>query len=340
MKCIYCLEDKSKDHFTKAEHVIPQAFGLFEDNFTLNEKVCDECNQYFGDNLEIDLGRDTIEGVSRYELGIKPAKEFKSLGRRSRLKFVIVDGPVKGAFSYLEYSEELNVVSLKPLPQVGFINRHTKEYKYFLLDEIPSKQDLDGQELDYRKDIRAFGADSDEIQDILLKAEIPLKFDESLEFEFSDGDSGRWLTEVESSIDQTISRAIAKISFNYMAYQHGVEFVLQKEFDPIRLYIRRGEQAERKFVSVRDDNILKGEDKENSRLLHVVTLSWAFDGKAIVSQVSLFNRFHSYTVQLTNHYQSKKHDIRKGHCFSLSDKNIYELKFANVSNYRIEPPNL
>src|SRR5574341_545889 len=98
MRCIYCLNDKPADAFTKAEHVMPQAFGRFQDNFTLNGIVCDDCNQYFGDNLEIDLGRDTVEGISRYEYGIRNPVDFKSLGKRSRLQNKkIAEGPVKGA---------------------------------------------------------------------------------------------------------------------------------------------------------------------------------------------------------------------------------------------------
>ena len=66
MKCIYCLEDKPETSYKKVEHVIPQSFGVFKNNFTLNKVVCDDCNNYFGDNLEIDLARDTYEGHSRF----------------------------------------------------------------------------------------------------------------------------------------------------------------------------------------------------------------------------------------------------------------------------------
>jgi hypothetical protein len=65
--CIYCLQDQSQAFFTKVEHVVPQSFGRFENNFTLHGTVCDECNKYFGDNLEIALGRDTYEGGLRFE---------------------------------------------------------------------------------------------------------------------------------------------------------------------------------------------------------------------------------------------------------------------------------
>jgi hypothetical protein len=116
MKCIYCLENKPEDSFTKAEHVIPQSFGLFQDNFTLNQQhnktVCNDCNQYFGDNLEIALARDTVEGLSRYEHGIRSPKDFKSLGKKTRLQHKkVAQGILKGVIVDLEYSKELNLVS-------------------------------------------------------------------------------------------------------------------------------------------------------------------------------------------------------------------------------------
>jgi len=57
MTCIYCLKDSNNVSFKKSEHVLPQSFGVFENNFTLNGVVCDSCNKYFGDNLELDLAR-------------------------------------------------------------------------------------------------------------------------------------------------------------------------------------------------------------------------------------------------------------------------------------------
>ena len=65
MKCIYCLVDKEANCFIKVEHVIPQSFGLFKNNLTL-KCVCDVCNQFFGDNLEMIMGRDSFEGLFRY----------------------------------------------------------------------------------------------------------------------------------------------------------------------------------------------------------------------------------------------------------------------------------
>lgn len=323
MKCIYCLEDKTDDYFTKTEHVIPQAFGVFRNNFTLNNEVCDQCNQYFGDNLEIDLGRDTIEGISRHSLGIKSPKEFKSLGNRSRLSFKVMEGPLSGTFAYLDYSPNIKDVVVKPLPQVGFLNRKTLEYMYFRLNEIPSKNQLNLLNLDYSKDVRFFGATEDSIQEALKAVDINLNF--TSDYEIIEDGFGESEVEIEGYLDDTIYRAIAKIAFNYMAFMNGADFVLQKTFNPIRYFIRRGQRAKRVFVLVRNDNILADEDMERPRLCHIVTLNWAQEGQAILSQVSLSNSFFSYRVQLSKHYRGKHQDIRSGHFFNLGDNKIYEL---------------
>src|SRR4051812_32898742 len=51
--CIYCGSTQPP---TKREHVMSRALGMFEQNWTL-DCVCDDCNKYFGDNLELPLGR-------------------------------------------------------------------------------------------------------------------------------------------------------------------------------------------------------------------------------------------------------------------------------------------
>jgi len=46
--CIYCGSPEPPRE--KREHVLPQSYGLFEDNWVL-DCVCDSCNQYFGDKI-------------------------------------------------------------------------------------------------------------------------------------------------------------------------------------------------------------------------------------------------------------------------------------------------
>jgi hypothetical protein len=48
-RCIYCQQHKSGDGFTKVEHVMPQSFGQFQNNFTLrNLAVCLRNREAFG----------------------------------------------------------------------------------------------------------------------------------------------------------------------------------------------------------------------------------------------------------------------------------------------------
>jgi hypothetical protein len=56
---LYCREDKDRALFNR-EHVVPEAFGLFEENFVLHEVVCAACNKLLGDELDIALARDCV----------------------------------------------------------------------------------------------------------------------------------------------------------------------------------------------------------------------------------------------------------------------------------------
>ena len=111
MICIYCLQDKSLSEFQKREHVLPQCFGTFTpDNLILKEIVCDDCNQYFGDKLELYLGRDSIWGIERYRHGIKPTKKYK----HQRMKFKVLEGALKGVIVSPLYSDKGEGIDLPP----------------------------------------------------------------------------------------------------------------------------------------------------------------------------------------------------------------------------------
>jgi len=120
-RCIYCQQERWKDYYTKAEHVLPQSFGKFRRNMTLRNVVCDLCNQYFGDHLETYLGRDTFEGQLLFKHGVRNADEFKSVGPESGIVLKSTEGDFAGCYMYREYSRERGDIVVKPLPQVGFM---------------------------------------------------------------------------------------------------------------------------------------------------------------------------------------------------------------------------
>jgi hypothetical protein len=136
-KCIYCLETHSQDSFEKREHIVPRQLGSFvasrkEDPITLLQVVCDGCNSYFGDTMELALGRNSIEALYRLEYGQKPLKRFHGFDGE-RVKFrVPKDMPAAGVILTLvphpEGKEELVVV---PPPQAGIMRTDESTYRYF-----------------------------------------------------------------------------------------------------------------------------------------------------------------------------------------------------------------
>lgn len=321
IQCIYCQEDKPTSAYKKVEHVIPQSFGRFENNFTLRRLVCDSCNQFLGDNLELDLARDTLEGSSRTQFGVRRPDEFRSVGRSSRLRYKLAEGPFKGAHAFLDYSPSEEKVVLKPLPQVGFRQKASPEYQYFLLDEIPERMSLEssGFDLVAPEGVRMVGGGVEEISGRLRDKGIAFKPAGEVM-----GESSSLFVLLEGSIDETIRRAMAKIAFNYLARWEGGEFVRHSSFDQIRSFVRHRITAPYPLVRINQEPILMDEGSRR-RLGHLITVAWAADGASIVAQVSLFN-WLTYVICLARDYSGERREIRRGHLFDLANRRI--LKFG------------
>lgn len=323
-RCVYCLDEKNDEYFRKVEHVLPQSFGTFENNFTLCRTVCDQCNQYFGNHLELPLARDTLEGHSRFTHGVRDPDEFRPSGRGSRIIIKVIEGPFEGAYAYREYSPEAADVVLRPLPQVGFRNGPDK-YEYFLLDEIPTEQQLleRGFDLKHKRAICGIAIDEDTLRATLARKGID--FQHHGDF-VAPEQSESVLCEVEGTIDQQIFRAIAKIAFNYILYWQDPEFLLEAPFNPARRYIRYGESPGYKLLAIRDQAILADEPVAGKRRLgHLITSNWAGDGVSIVGQVSIFN-WVTYCVSLLRDYAGERRDIKRGHFFDVSSRRILEME--------------
>jgi hypothetical protein len=80
--CIYCRRSLASQDFTR-EHVLSRAFGTFTDAPVLHNKVCRDCNQFFGDYLETRVARGAFEGLLRYQHGAKTTNH-----RTVKLRFV------------------------------------------------------------------------------------------------------------------------------------------------------------------------------------------------------------------------------------------------------------
>jgi hypothetical protein len=127
MICIYCKRDLAGDDFN-TEHVIPQAFGRFRDNLTLNQMVCAECNAYFGATIDFTLARGSAEALDRLRFGIKPLSGADDL-LRDRVRFALkAEGGWEGLIMRL--AAEPTGLVIEPVPQVGFARRPGEGYVY------------------------------------------------------------------------------------------------------------------------------------------------------------------------------------------------------------------
>ena len=334
MTCIYCLKDEKDISFNKTEHVLPQSFGLFENNFTLNGVVCDFCNKYFGDNLELDLARGTLEGGFRFEHGIKEPKEFKPLGKRDPVIIKVDEGPFQGSYAYKIYSEIDEAVVIVPAPQVGFLNKSTGKFDFYLIDNIPDISELRRKEYDIDNPKGMFVPlkHVEAVKEALNGKGIPFKMTEELDFPLQKGQ--QWECKVEGTIGDKIMRGVAKIAFNYLAFWQRRELVLHKDFDIIRKFILNGEKPGYPLVRIIDKPILGDEPIVGKRRLgHMITTNWAKDGVSIMSGVSLFN-WMTYNICVAREFSGERKNIKKGHFFDFNSNNILELSTEKLDEFK------
>jgi len=140
MQCVYCREEKPESSFKKREHVIPQCFGKFApDNLTLRGCVCDDCNQFFGNEIELFLGRDTFESIERLRHGMKPKEPLRD---RRRVKSKVRAGAWKGVLVRDRYLTESGTIAIEKAVQAGFYHTERAEYDYFEPANIPTREEL------------------------------------------------------------------------------------------------------------------------------------------------------------------------------------------------------
>lgn len=332
-KCIYCLKNKASSEFNK-DHVMPDSFGSFLKTFTLVETVCKECNSYFGDTLELFLGRDTYEGLLRYEKNIKAPKDFKKFNNQ-RLRFrLFADSDFDGLIMELKYSEEQQKIVAIKAKQVGFKHKGTGKYKFFTFEEIRPRQELEEEGFIIKgEDIIKIYNRSDkkeraEIEEVLHNNDIGTINNKDVLLEL-DIDGENIDIEIEGTIDSIIYRGIAKIAFNYLAYIRGKDYALSDNFNGIRNYIRFGHDNGIKYVFPQNEPFLYDEKNLGVQLTdgHMITLGWHNHPlkKVILSGVTLFN-WVQYKVVLCHWYNGIYYDISAGHHFNIESKVISNMK--------------
>lgn len=119
---------------------------------------------------------------------------------------------------------------------------------------------------------------------------------------------------------------MAKYALNFLAFVCVAAFVLERDFDVIRRFIRYGETPGYDLVRERFGPILRDDSAARRQTSgHLLTVNWAASGVDLVGQVSLFNSV-TYAVSLARHYSGVWRPVRSGLHFNLRDRTVQPLQ--------------
>jgi hypothetical protein len=329
--CIYCLRDLPEERFNR-EHVIPQQLGSFENCPILVRTVCAECNSYFGNSLELAFGRDSIEAVYRLRHGQKRPEEFEGFNGE-RLQFRVPGNMPGGGLVLVPAAspDDNEIIMLLPA-QVGVKTGSETEYVYHTeedllrhgIDRLPPP--------DQEVKLQLVAEDDTGVERIraLVLARFPkFRVEGKLDLPPPERIDGKMLVEIKSRVDRLLARAIAKVAFNYIAFQAGARFALNANFDSVRRFIRYDEGGDdwREFVRILSKPLL-AEETENLQVTrgHILILGWR-DFETLVVWVSPYNSM-AYEVTLTRSYQGVWPPLKIGQVFDWEHHKIVPLTDA------------
>jgi hypothetical protein len=322
IQCIYCSTEFPSESFNR-DHVLPRAFGAFDNNFTL-DCVCTACNNYFSKHLELRLARDTVEGLERFDHGVREPKDYKSLGRGGRMRILVDEGPFAGALAEFGPSEDGDGLGIPPIPQIGLRRTGEKAFVCYRPEDFPHRCEWSDIPKGTEIDLFFWGLPHEEVNRVL--AEKGFAADVSQFQAMAGPEPGdRTRCDVVFQVDLTIRRAVAKVGFNYLAFRYGAALCRSHRFDAIRSFIRHGQGDGPDLVKLDQESILwdeRGRDKR--RLGHLITVESDFESGTIVAQVALFNN-NRYRILLAVERFDVDPNICTGSFFNIESKQILPL---------------
>lgn len=324
-RCIYCLAEKDEVDFDR-EHVIPRAFGTFDTDTMVLTCVCKKCNGEFGTTIDEKLARDTLEGLDRVQAGLKKAAEFKTLGHRSTTHVQLdKDGPMQGALAHHVPDPSGNGLAVALLPQVGFSPVGANKFDWFLLRELPTRDDLvvRGYERGTELLIKTWGAPIETCVTALeARGFAGFKVEAQMQ-----PPSGPAKSETVAHMGDPDFRALAKIAFNYLTATTSPQFVLQPQFNDIRRYIHAGVRTQWKVV---EPCVLPWEICRGGQLAvgHYITVSGSQD--KVRAELSLLLRRIRYRFLLADGGFLLPFKVQRGHFFDVNERKVESMPEAVV----------
>lgn len=329
--CADCLEAKEQARFDR-EHVVPEAFGKFEHNFVLHDTVCADCNAYFGRTLDLQLGRQSIEGLDRYDTSTKAPDANTKLGGSTTLTGRVNDGGfADGAEVYWASSEDRAQLVLQFFPQFGVTDG--SRTTWFRAQHLPPRSNLAEHGFTHEGEIavKCLGMDGDSAQqELSAKGYAVEKPVQAGGTRLGDEINIR----ISGKIDRILRRAIAKIACNYLAY-HYPGVARMEQTVATRRYARYAMPDELDPVALSPKPLVAGATTEHAPVAHAVAVEWK--GGRILGHVTLFFRFR-YVVDLGSGFLVAPTMLECGHLFNVASREILPLTTDPSRGRPLAPP--
>lgn len=319
--CIYCRSPWPPD---SVDHVVPRLLGTFQHNWTLS-CVCDRCNNFLS-QFELPLGRGSVEGFLRVDLGVRPPQAAADF-QLDRMAFRVANQGSQQGYRLVPTADGSALVP-GIVAQVGFRRPDDNEWTFLTEAELTpqSVAPFSGIPVEVRC-IVPHGLGFDSLLQRLASLNIHIQetyrnIDERL------GTPGEPLTvDHDFKIDKLIQRAVGKIAFNYLTKVLGPETARHHAFDTFRNFVRYGDQlvplcsiSERGAFS-----ILVGDGADESRA-HSCGIGWT-EGHGLIGLVTLFNEVR-YGFRLCSRHHVEYRNLRRHHLFDPFAHTITELGIA------------
>jgi hypothetical protein len=244
-ECIYCGEEKE----FSPEHYLPECLGKFKRNETLDDRICRDCNNRIGRELEDQFCRAGEIGFLRYGLGIEGKKRKEEVNPFERgssgsspLK---MKGKIPGSeeeiyMQLVKGSREGITVGVDYIPQV-ILTAESGTVHHVLLTNMTEPEQLKAkiEELNIvkLKQVNVVATESE--RELVEKLTSFLPEVQEAKWENLPM-SGKTPTRTEYEVTDRYFRAIAKIGFHY-ALKHFPHFRGDEEtFAGIRDFIMNG----------------------------------------------------------------------------------------------------
>jgi hypothetical protein len=307
---------------------MPRAYGRFEGNFTIF-CVCEVCNQWFGNNLEVSFNRNSGEALMRLLSGVKPAKEAAEIGG-GRIHVAAGEGArFAGGTSYFKAHSDGTTLVAAFVPQVGFAP--SEQDQPFLFTESELTREIVAQHASY--ECFVLGETEEDYQRLAAKLSKLGCQAASLLWCRSDLSLPLVLepVNVDYRLDDGVFRTVGKIAFNYLAHVVDGDFCLSRDFDPFRRFVRYGEGDWRTFVTLSQEPLLSEERRTGRRQTrgHLLVTEWRMGVEAPTASVKLFNDIH-YQVRFAPKVSSGWRDIASGHHFNIKTRKIEPITIVKL----------